>query len=166
MVPITTFERAKMSPIDDPQMVATQTAEVAPVCRRGLLDPCRVCETKDQFVAQVIYDGRFLDSFTIEPATVAQKLGLEVAPDVLDAVHGEDPTALLADVTTKMTEEYTTRMAVTIGDGPHNLDPLLCAIPIFAAVAVGVVIATAAVGPYGWNSPHFHDGSPNADEKL
>lgn len=60
----------------------------------------------EDFVAHVIYDGRYLDSFTLEPDTVADHLGVILAPEVEQSLRGRDRSLVLAEITDRMTQTY------------------------------------------------------------
>src|SRR5262245_35887960 len=65
----------------------------------------------EDFVAHIIYDGRFLDCFTVNPEAVAEELGVNLTPEVVKALQGRDRGEVLAEVTGRMTHEHGERTA-------------------------------------------------------
>lgn len=129
-----------------------------------------VCCTPLDFVARVIYDGRFLDCFTHDPVTVAKELGVTVLPEVVTKIQGAEPTALLAEVTEQMTREHAER--VLNRPGCDHLVPSPVG-GVGTEVAVGIVacttvagIATIVIDQVRAVETVVVDESPDADMKL
>lgn len=122
------------------------------------------CQTVEEFVARVIVDGRFLETFTVEPAAVARALRVDVAPEVLDDLCGQDPCEVLARTTPIIGEEIQ-----VAPDGPVAA-AWIVGVVIGAAIVgvVGVVIYTAAgtALPDAVCEVGVTDESPDADSKL
>ena len=129
-----------------------------------------VCRTSKDFVARVIYDGRFLDCFTHDPETVAKELGVTVLPEVVTEVRAAEPIALLAEVTEQMTREHGDR--VLNRPGREHLVPSPVG-GVGTEVAVGIVActtvaatATIVIDQVRAVETVVVDESPDADLKL
>jgi hypothetical protein len=66
----------------------------------------RLCQSVDEFVARVIYDGRFLAVFTDQPEMVAERLRIDLAPGIPDRLRGQNRQQILAETTSKLKQEY------------------------------------------------------------
>ena len=73
--------------------------------RRELNEIKPICKTQEEFVREVIYDGRHLSSFTENPELTAKCLGIGVQSTVIQQIKGKNPTLVLADAITWMTEK-------------------------------------------------------------
>src|SRR6185437_2155233 len=82
------------------------TAPPSPHDRTAAQPERPLCTTVDMFVADVIYDGRFLDSFTTAPERVAEQLGIQPTPEVLEVLRGRDSRHVLSETTARMTRDY------------------------------------------------------------
>lgn len=95
--------------------------------------------TVEDFVAHVIYDGRFLQDFTAEPEHVAMQLGITISSEVAAALRGRDRGEVLSEVTDRMTRDYGQRtVSGTIPD--VRADFGISAIVVIGAIVVLVVV--------------------------
>jgi len=91
-------------------------------------------------VAEVIYDGRFIGDFTTNPELVAERLGIAVAPEILEQIRGRQSSAVLAEVTDLMTRQCGQRMAVQ----PSDQRPPE---PVAGIVVIGVIVIICVLLP-------------------
>jgi hypothetical protein len=120
-----------------------------------------VCLSVEEFVAQVIYDGRFLDTFTVEPQGVAELLGIEIVPDIVKDIRDRDPVQVLAETTARMTSEYGQRDVIGIGLPDVHADFGISATVVVGAIAIAIIVCVVVD-----HTPVVTDDSPNADLKL
>jgi hypothetical protein len=128
-------------------MSTLQSIDQAPgTCRDGAAETVLPvpatpnCVTLDQFVAEIIYDGRFIRDFTTDPELVAMRLGVGVAPEIFDQIRGRPSSAVLAEVTDVMTRECGQRMAIQPGDQrPPD--------PVAGIVVIGVIVIICVLLP-------------------
>lgn len=121
-----------------------------------LFDPVK--EMKDYFIARVILDGRYLDTFTEQPELVAKHLNVVLDPVVAEELRNEDTYELL--------HETTDRWAVTNG---YFCDPVAGpAVWIAATVVAGIVAGTFVytIYPICRADEIVFDRSAEADAKL
>jgi len=128
-------------------------------------DDSNTCRCVDEFVMHVIYDGRFIDSFTIEPDTVAAKLGLELAPEVAETVRGADPIEMLDRTNQTMTSDLMVCQSLDIGGGcPDVLSPRIVKVRY---VIQGIQVAVSIVEIVKSETRVMvQDEAPDADGKL
>jgi hypothetical protein len=110
--------------------------------------------TIEDFVAHVIYDGRFIDRFTTETEHVAELLQVRLTPEVIEALRGRDRTQILAQTTEKMTRDYGEQKKV---EAPA---------PEGAYIVVVIVVTIVCVFIPFKPVRTVEDTSPNADLKL
>lgn len=122
--------------------------------------------TVEEFVAHVIYDGRFLSTFTSEPEGVAELLGVALAPDVLEGVRDRNRIHLLAEATEKMTQEYGERKQITDPVLPDIVADIGGTIVVAIVIGGGAIAITAIVCIATAQAHVVEDHSSNADLKL
>jgi len=124
-----------------------------------------VCRSVDDFVMRVIYDGRFIDSFTIEPDTVAARLGLELAPEVAETVRGADPIEMLDRTNQTMTADLMVCQSVDVG-GTAPEGPVARIVKIkYVIQGVQIVVSIVEVVK-SERRIMVEDDSPDADGKF
>lgn len=120
-----------------------------------------LCLSVEEFVTHVIYDGRFLDTFSVEPEGVAELLGVEIVPDVVEDLRGRDPVQVLAETTARMSSDYGRRDVIGIGLPDVHADFGISTAVVVGAIAIAVIVCVAT-----GKTPVVTDDSPNADSKL
>ncbi len=116
--------------------------------------------TVEDFVAHVIYDGRFLKTFTVDPQGVAAQLGVIISPEVEETLGGRDRGQVLAEVTEKMTREYGQR-----SDAQGTIPDIHADFGISTVVVVGA-IAIITIVIAGCSRTMVTDDSPDSHLKL
>jgi len=114
----------------------------------------------EDFVAHVIYDGRFLSTFTTDPDGVAESLGISITSDVSAVLRGRDRGLVLSEVTERMTREYSTKATLRHTPDVHA-DFGISGIVVIGAIAI-IVVVDVACG----STPIVTDNSAEFDSKL
>jgi hypothetical protein len=121
--------------------------------------------TLDQFIAEVIYDGRFMNDFTMDPEFVAKELGVGITPEIVEEICGRSPSVVLAEVTEKMTRDYGERIISTPGPRPGEPQAWFVAVIAVAIICLGLKGDDSGDSPFTTINCKVLDESPNADQK-
>ena len=101
---------------------------------------CRV----EDFVAHVIYDGRFLENFTADPERVADALGIALAPELVVGLQGRDHGLVLSEVTEKMTERFSGSPEPSMPE-PVSFPFIVVGVAIIAVCVVDIITGQATI---------------------
>lgn len=137
------------------EVPATTTSNSSATAERIIYDKV------EDFVAHVIYDGCFLESFSEDPEYVADRLGVGLDPGVAQALRGRDRGAVLAEVTEKLTREHAERTVTSVTRPTIYADFGISTAVVVGAIAVGVIVV-AVCG----HTEIVTDNSADADRKL
>ncbi len=118
-----------------------------------------VCKTQEDFVSRVIFDGRYLDTFTEQPELTAERIGVTINPAIADQMRGRDPMPILSATTSHMTEERAMQKTDALPYHPEMGYGL-------GAIVVMIVIDRTAEPACNCPVNPCEDLSDDADEKL
>jgi len=131
-----------------------------------LFDP--VQEVKDYFISKVIFDGRYLDTFTKQPDLVAKELGVTLDAAVAEELRNGDAYELLAETDNRLKE----RIGQAILDNKlYGVATPAMDMSTGAAIVVAGVIAIAVIVKIIYplcetQGEDIVDNSPEANFKL
>jgi hypothetical protein len=125
-----------------------------------------VASSREDFVMQVLLDGRYIHRFTTETREVARRLGVELDDTIENEIRDKDGYRLLSDTCDSMTNELTCRV---IGTGITPGTPVLgvgTAIGIIGLAIAAISVVTAAGVMFADPEDEIIDTSPMAASKL
>ncbi len=128
-------------------------------------EPRISCTTKTDFIASVIYDGRFIDNFTKDPDSIAALLGTTLLPHISDEIRGRSGTELLIEATDQLKH----RIAWEALQRNTEEDDALPCMDGGISFIVGGIIVWAVIDRCASkceSTVTVEDYSPNADQKL
>lgn len=121
--------------------------------------PPSTCNTLEEFIAYVMYDGRYISDFTTDPHKVASALKLEVLEDILDGIQGCSSLTLLNHSAQKMKE----RMAETALEQQSDI---VAGAPLIVVGIVVVIVLDRSAEPACQAGYGVEDMSVNAGSKI
>ena len=122
------------------------------------MDSWPVCTTVQDFVRQVILDGRFLNVIIEKPDVAARGLKINLDKKVVEELRGKRLSEVLSTATSWMTEDLREREATGYPVAPEGGIGIV-------AIAVAVIIDRCAP-PAGRIDHLCEDLSDDADQKL